>query len=147
MQLSVETVVWVVLALVVVAVVGLFLLGSITTSSHQASQKFYVRLEGSQYSDPYGGYIVSLRAVNNGENGANLTNLTFDASAFSSDAEVDANLDGTTGDNSVALNLTPRASADVTIGIKSSYVSGDKVLVVTADFSDSTNATLSVDVP
>ncbi len=149
MQLSVETVVWVALALVVVAVVGLFLMGSIVTSSHQTSQKFYARLINSQYSQSYGGYIVSLRVVNTGEAGATLNSLDFSAQGFTytGTGAIDGNLDHRFGDYRVTVNLPPGDSADISIGVRSNYVSGNKVLIVTAHFSNGRTSTITVDVP
>ncbi len=149
MQLSVETVVWVALALVVVAVVGLFLMGSVVTSSHQTSQKFYVRLISSQYSQSYGGYIVSLRVVNTGEAGATLNSLDFSAVGFTytGTGAIDSDLNGNFGDHTKTVNLAPGDSADISIGVHSNYVSGDKALIVTAHFSGGKTATLTVDIP
>ena len=148
MQLSVETVVWVALALVVVAVVGLFLMNSTITASQQTSQKFYVRLINSQYSPQYGGYIITLRVVNTGEGGKTLHRLTFYPTGFPSGARVDVNYNGIPGPDNLRVDLDPRESRDITIGIISDYASGNKALVIEADFSGGPyNIRTSVDIP
>ncbi len=148
MQLSVETVVWVALALVVVAVVGLFLMNSAITASQQTSQMYYVRLINSEYSPQYGGYIVTLRVVNTGEGGKRLTTLTFYPTGFPSGASIDTDLNGASGPTSITVNLDPRESRDITRGILSDYASGSKALVVEADFSGGPyNVRISVDIP
>ncbi len=150
MQLSVETVVWVALALVVVAVVGLFLMNSAITASQQTSQMFYVRLINSEYSPQYGGYIITLRVVNTGEGGLDLTSLNFSATGFPNGAQVDANLDGSGGDATLSLDLAPKESRDITIGIISDYASGEKALVIGATFGSGSNtktAKVTINIP
>ena len=147
MQLSVETVVWVALALVVVAVVGLFLMGNVFTASQQTSQKFYVRLINSQYSPQYEGYIITLRVVNTGEGGATLEDLTFDPVGFPNGAEMDVDLSGGGRDDTLSVGLAPKASTDVTIGVISDYASGEKALVIEASFDDGSTAEVTVDIP
>jgi len=148
MQLSVETVVWVALALVVVAVVGLFLMGNVFTASQQTSQKFYARLINSQYSEEYGGYIISVRVVNAGEGGSSIKSLKFYAVGFSDDT-VDADLSDSGTSNTLNLNpyLGPRESCDITVGVQSAYVSGEKALVIKATFDDGTTGEVSVTIP
>ncbi len=148
MQLSVETVVWVALALVVVAVVGLFLMNSAITASQQTSQMFYVRLINSEYSPQYGGYIITLRVVNTGEGGKVLHRLTFYPTGFPNGAQVDVNHNGRPGPDNLIVDLDPRESCDITIGIISDYTSGSKALVVEADFNGGPyNIRTSVDIP
>ncbi|MCD6243995.1 MAG: hypothetical protein J7J65_02010 [Candidatus Korarchaeota archaeon] len=149
MQLSVETVVWVALALVVVAVVGLFLMGNVFTASQQTSQKFYARLINSEYSPQYGGYIISVRVVNTGEGGSSINSLEFHAVGFSGDTvTVDADLSDSDADDTLSnLNLGPRESRDITVGVQSDYVSGEKALVIKATFDDGTTGEVSVTIP
>ncbi len=143
MQITVEKVVWIALVLVVVAVVGLFLMGQVLTGAQQVGQRFYVRLINSQYSDANHSYIISFRIVNTGEGGRNLTALNLTPVGFGPSASVTpispSSLSG--------LNIPPKGTMDVTVMVTGGYVSGSKSLVITATFSDDTTAAQTIEIP
>ncbi len=145
MQITIEKVVWIALILVVVAVVGLFLMGQVLTASKQVGQRFYVRLISSQWSDAANSYIISLRIVNTGEAGANITKLTFKTIGFGNGTIVLAN--GTDIASGYSVTIVPKEARDITIEVGSNYVSGSKSLVITADFSDGKTSSQSVEIP
>lgn len=151
MQLSVETVVWVALVLVVVAVVGIFLMNSTIASSKQVSQKFYVRLIKSEFTRrfyrSYDGYVISLRVVNTGEKGNTITSLRFTPSGFTYTTVYIWTGSTWTSSNPYSVTINPGETTDITIAVRSDYIDAPKSLLVTAYFSDGTTATVTVQIP
>ncbi len=146
MQITVEKVVWIALVLVVVAVVGLFLMGQVLTGAQQVGQKFYVRLINSQYSDAEGAYVISFRLVNTGEGGATITQLKVTPVGFnsgSSGGSVSVSFISPSSDSdTVSLDLGPKATQDITVKVVSGYVTGSKSLVITATLRDANGNTV-----
>jgi len=143
LQITVEKVVWIALVLVVVAVVGLFLMGQVLTGAQQVGQRFYVRLINSQYSDSNQSYIISFRVVNTGEGGNNLTSIDIDPVGFGSGASVYPISPDSLND----LNIPPKGTMDITVRVSGGYVTGSKSLVITATFSDGSTAAQTVEIP
>ncbi len=143
MQITVEKVVWIALVLVVVAVVGLFLMGQVLTGAQQVGQRFYVRLINSQYSDADSSYVISFRIVNTGEGGNTLTGIDLSPVGFGSGASVTA----ISPSNLASLNIPPKGTMDITVKVSGGYVSGSKSLVITASFSDGTTAAQTIEIP
>ncbi len=143
MQITVEKVVWIALVLVVVAVVGLFLMGQVLTGAQQVGQRFYVRLINSQYSDSNESYVISFRIVNTGEGGNTLTNVTINPVGFGSGASVYF----ISPSSPINLNIPPKGTRDITVRVSGGYVSGSKSLVITAGFSDGTTAAQTIEIP
>lgn len=141
MQITVEKVVWIALVLVVVAVVGLFLMGNVITQSQQVGQRFYVRLISSQYNDADQSYIVSFRLVNTGEGGHSITGVTIEPQGFATGATV------TIISPPGTITIPPKGTVDVTVKVSSGYVTGTKSLVVTCTFDDNTQASQSISIP
>ena len=142
MQITVETVVWIALVLVVVAVAGLFLMGQVITSSSQVGQRFYVRLISSQYVDSTDSYVISFRIVNTGEGGNSITGISIEPQGFGSDS-----WSAISPSDVSNINIPPKGTMDITVSVGGGYVSGTKSLVITAKFSDESNAAQSITIP
>ncbi len=139
MQITVEKVVWIALVLVVVAVVGLFLMGQVLTGAQQVGQRFYMRLINSQYSDATQSYVISFRIVNTGEAGATLTSISINPVGFGSGASVTP----VSPSSLTGLNIPPKGTMDITVQVSGGYVTGSKSLVITATFQDPNGNTYS----
>ncbi|MEM3372172.1 MAG: hypothetical protein QXO55_06160 [Candidatus Korarchaeum sp.] len=149
MQITVEKVVWIALVLVVVAVVGLFLMGNVITQSAQVGQRFYVRLISSQYNDADQSYVISFRLVNTGEGGKKINGVTVQAQGFgSANPTVEFISPCTGGSCSLSPPLDPKGTVDITVRVGSGgYVTGTKSLIVTCTFEDGTTAAQSITIP
>ena len=182
MDITVEKVVWIVLALLAASMVGVLLLDRLLPEAEQVGQRFYVRLIKSSFMEnlpvtttasdrgdvvlmsvraqardgtphqtvPSSGYVISLRVVNGGEGGLDITSLKFTPVDFGVPGNPYVFLpDGTDISDGYQLPsyIPPKGSLDVTILVPSHYVGREKVLVVTATFSDQTESSQSVRIP
>ncbi len=152
MQLSVETIVWVALTLVVATVVGLFLMGAINTQSGEVGQRVYARLVSSNFMDSCSacstykaGYAVTIRIVNSGENGETLylRSRDIDLEGFSENARIRE----TIPDISSATAIAPKESLEITLIIDSGYVSGTKTVIVKPHIGKSNGPQVALSVP
>ncbi len=181
MDITIEKIVWIVLALLAASMVGMLLFDKLIPETEQVGQRFYVRLIKSSYvenlpltttvsshgntlllsvitatgsepteSIPSGGYVISLRIVNGGEEGLDIVALKFTPVGFGVPENPLIFLpDGTDVTEGYPLpsHIPPKGTLDVTILIPSEYVDKEKTLVVTATFSDQTESSQSVPIP
>ncbi len=155
MDVTVEKLVWVILAIITASMVGVFLMGRLIPQTQQVGQSMYVRLIKSTYMGELptsgSGYVITLRIVNGGEGGRNITSLAFQpvgfgASSGNSHVYLPDGTEITSGYN-LTTPVPPKGTVDVTILVPSPYVSTGKSLVVTATFDDGTTSAISVMIP
>ncbi len=182
MDITIEKVVWIVLALLAASMVGMLLFERLLPEAEQVGQRFYVRLIKSAFTEnlpitttvsdrsgiflmsigtsaggkpsrgsiPSSGYVISLRVVNGGEGGLSIVSLRFTPVGFGVSGSPYVFLpDGRDISDGYQLpsHIPPKGSMDVTVLVPSRYVDKEKVLVVTATFSDQTESSQSVRIP